>query len=116
VVALGADGARVGLSNRVKIYVGRPVQQLRFDCAVVIDTDRQGVACRWSATTRPLAVRYVLYRSVDGGPREAIYRTRLHGRLRYFDADVKAGQTIRYAVVPGPGPAGWSPSAARTPS
>lgn len=99
VVALGADGSRVARSNRVTIKVGRPAQQLRFNCAVVIDGDRHGVACHWSDTTRPAAVRYVLYRSVDGGARQAIYRTGEDGRRRFFDKDVAPGQTIRYAVV-----------------
>jgi hypothetical protein len=99
VVALGAEGSRVALSNRVTIRVGRAAQVLRFNCAVVIDADRHGVACHWSATTRRAAVRYVLYRSVDGGPREVIDRVRINGRRRFFDRDVKPGQTIRYAVV-----------------
>lgn len=99
VVALGPDGSRVARSNRVTVKVGRPAQQLRFNCAVVIDGDRQGVACRWSETTRRAAARYVLFRSVDGGAREAIHRTREDGRRRFFDTDVSPGQTIRYAVV-----------------
>jgi hypothetical protein len=44
-------------------------------------------------------VRYVLYRSVDGGARAKIYRTGLDGRRVFLDQDVAAGQTIRYAVV-----------------
>jgi hypothetical protein len=98
VVALG-DGSRVALSNRVTIKVGRLAQALRFNCAVVIDGDRHGVVCHWSDTTRRAAVRYVLYRSVDGAAREAIYRTGEDGRRRFFDKDVAPGQTIRYAVV-----------------
>lgn len=99
VVALGADGSRVALSNRVTVRVGRPAERLRFGCAFVIGSDRQGVACHWSAATRPAAARYVLWRSVDGGSREAIYRTGLDGRRGFLDQDVKPGQTIRYAVV-----------------
>jgi hypothetical protein len=99
VVALGADGSRVARSNRVTVHVGRRPQVLRFNCAYVIDTDRQGVACHWSATTRRAAVRYVLYRSVDGGPREVVDRVRINGHRRFFDTDVAPGQTIRYAVV-----------------
>jgi hypothetical protein len=99
VVALGADGSRVAVSNRVTVRVGRLPQQLRFDCAFMVDGAVRGVACRWSATTRPAAVRYVLFRSVDGAAREAIYRTGLDGRRRFLDTDVAAGQKIRYAVV-----------------
>jgi hypothetical protein len=99
VVALGPDGSRVAVSNRVTVHVGRPAELLRFDCAFVVDGAVNGVACRWSATTRPAAVRYVLYRSADGAAREAIYRTTLDGRRRFLDTDVAAGQRIRYAVV-----------------
>ena len=55
--------------------------------------------CRWSDTTRASAVRYVLYRSVDGGSRGAIYRVGEDGRRAFRDRDVKPGQAIRYAVV-----------------
>jgi hypothetical protein len=41
----------------------------------------------------------VLWRSVDGGPREAVYRVGEDGRRSFFDTDVKPGQHIRYAVV-----------------
>ena len=99
VVALGPDGSRVAVSNRVTVHVGRQAEVLRFDCAYVIDGSVNGVACRWSATTRPAAVRYVLYRSVDGAAREAIYRTTIDGRRSFLDTDVAAGQRIRYAVV-----------------
>ena len=55
--------------------------------------------CRWSDAVRDSAVRYVLWRSVDGGPREAIYRVHEDGRRSFLDTDVKPGQVIRYAVV-----------------
>ena len=99
VVGLGADGTRVAISNPDSVRVGRPVEDLRFRCAIVLDDGLQGVACRWSEATRPAAVRYVLYRSVDGAPREKIYRTGLAGRRGVLDTDVKRGQVIRYAVV-----------------
>ena len=41
----------------------------------------------------------MLFRSVDGAARQAIYRTPLNGRRSFLDTDVKAGQTVRYAVV-----------------
>ena len=44
-------------------------------------------------------MKYVLYRSVDGAAREAIYRTGEDGRRSFRDRDVKPGQSIRYAVV-----------------
>jgi hypothetical protein len=99
VVAVNAEGTRLGISNLVVVRVGRHAEELRFNCAFVVDADRRGVACRWGESTRPAAVRYVLYRSVDGGPREKIYRVGLNGRRSFFDTDVAAGQTIRYAVV-----------------
>jgi hypothetical protein len=99
VVAVGADGARLGISNRVVIDVGRAAETLRFNCAFVIDGDRSGARCAWGESERATAVRYVLYRSVDGAAREKIYRTGLNGRRLFLDTEVAAGQTIRYAVV-----------------
>jgi hypothetical protein len=99
VVAIGQDGSRVGTSRLVSVHVGRAAQVLRFDCAYLIDGATRGVGCHWGASTRPAAVRYVLFRSVDGAPRERIYRTPLNGRRSFLDTDVKAGQNVRYAVV-----------------
>jgi fibronectin type 3 domain-containing protein len=99
VVAVGADTSRLARSSVVTVKVGRQPQALRFNCVAVIDTSSTAVRCHWSPTTRPAAVRYVLWRSVDGGAREAVYRTRIDGRRTFVDTDVKPGQTIRYAVV-----------------
>jgi hypothetical protein len=98
-VAVGEDGTRLGISNLVAVRIGRPAEALRFNCAFVIDGDSRGVACRWGEASRPAAVRYVLYRSVDGAAREAIYRVGLNGRRAFLDTEIVAGQTIRYAVV-----------------
>ena len=98
VVAIGTDGSRVGVSNRVWLRVGWKVEKLGLNCAYVIDNAREGVACHWAKADRPGAKRYVLVRSVDGGPRERIYRTGADGRRSFFDTDVAAGQTIRYKV------------------
>lgn len=97
VAGLDAAGKRVALSNRVTVNVGRPLEALRMACAYAVDL--AGVACRWSATTRPAADRYLLIRSVDGGAREHIYRTWIRGTRAFLDTDVKPGQTIRYAVL-----------------
>ncbi len=99
VTGVNAEGTRVAKSAVVKVYVGRPAEALRFNCAVVIDEGASSVICRWSDTTRRSAVKYVLYRSVNGGAREAIYRTGEDGRRAFRDRDVKPGQAIRYAVV-----------------
>lgn len=99
VVAVAADGSRLGMSNRVTVRIARPAEELRFNCAFVVDGATSGVACRWGESSRPAAVRYVLYRSVDGAAREKIYRVGLNGRRGFLDTDVAAGQTIRYAVV-----------------
>ncbi len=99
VVAIGPAGSRPGVSNLVAIRIAGVPQTLGFKCVFVVDGDRQGVWCHWSRTTRPAAVRYVLYRSVDGAARERIYRTGLNGRRSFLDTKVTAGQTIRYAVV-----------------
>ena len=98
VVAIGTDGSRVGVSNRVTLRVGWSAEKLAFNCAYVIDTARQGVACHWEKADRPGAARYVLVRSVDNGARQPIYRTGADGRRSFFDTDVAAGQTIRYKV------------------
>lgn len=99
VVAIGTDGARLAISDRATVRYGRAPEVLRFNCAYVIDGDISGARCRWAASTRAAAVRYVLFRSVDKTTREAIYRTPLNGRRAYLDKDVSAGQSIRYAVV-----------------
>jgi hypothetical protein len=102
VAAIGPTGNRVGASNVVTVRLARFPEVLRFNCFFKVDgVDGaiQGVECHWSAATRPTAVRYVLYRSVDGAARQAIYRTPLAGARSFLDRDVKAGQTIRYAVV-----------------
>jgi hypothetical protein len=99
IVARAADGTRLATSARVSLRVGRPAEALRFNCFYKVDAAIDGVACRWAASTRPAAVRYVLFRSVDGAAREAIYRTPLNGRRSFLDTDVSSGQRIRYAVV-----------------
>jgi hypothetical protein len=99
VVGIGEDGTRVAKSALVTVRVPRAPQPLRFNCFVVIDGADTFARCHWSDTTRQAAVRYVLWRSVDGGPREAIYRVGEDGRRSFDDHDVQAGQTIRYAVV-----------------
>lgn len=98
IVARGADGTRLGASDLVTVRVRAP-EALRFNCFYKIDATVEGVACSWGASTRPAAARYVLFRSVDGAAREAIYRTPLYGRRSFLDTDVASGQSIRYAVV-----------------
>jgi len=99
VAGIGADGKRVAKSEVVTVRVGRPAEILRFNCVFIIDNAKHGSLCRWSDAVRDSAVRYVLWRSVNGGPREAIYRTPEDGRRSFLDTDVKPGQRIRYAVV-----------------
>jgi hypothetical protein len=99
VVAVGTNGARVGVSNLAKVRYARAAEKLWFNCAYVIDGAVSGVKCNWAAADRPAAVRYVLFRSIDGAPREAVYRTRLNGKRMFLDTGVAAGQTVRYAVV-----------------
>lgn len=99
VSGLDAGGTRIARSAVAKVYVGRAPEALWFNCFVVIDEGVTSAGCRWSDTSRASAVRYVLFRSVDGGAREAIYRTGEDGRRSFRDRDVKPGQSIRYAVV-----------------
>ena len=99
VTGVDTTGTRVAKSTVDKVYVVRPAQALRFNCIVEIDEGLTSVVCRWSDTTRASAVRYVVFRSVDGGARQAIYRVGEDGRRAFRDRDVKPGQAIRYAVV-----------------
>ncbi len=99
VIARAADGTRLGASASVSVRVGATPQALWFNCYYKVDATVKGVACRWAASTRAAAVRYVLYRSVDGATREAVYRTPLGGRRSFLDTDVASGERIRYAVV-----------------
>ena len=99
VAGIGTDGKRVAKSAVVTVRVGRPAEVLRFNCVLLVDNATHGVSCRWSDAVRDAAVRYVLWRSVDGGPREAIYRVHEDGRRSFLDTDVKPGQVIRYAVT-----------------
>jgi hypothetical protein len=98
IVARAADGTRLGTSALVSVRVRAP-EALRFNCFYKIDAAVEGVACHWGASTRPAAVRYVLFRSVNGAAREAIYRTPLNGPRSFLDVHVSSGQSIRYAVV-----------------
>jgi len=99
VAAVNSTPTRVARSNVSSVYVNRAPQTLAFNCVVVIDGAKEWVTCHWSATSRATAVRYVLWRSVDGAARTAVYRTGIHGLRSFSDKDVKAGQKIRYAVV-----------------
>jgi len=99
VAAVNGTGTRVARSNWASVYVHRAPETLAFNCVVVIDGAKDWTTCHWSATSRAAAVRYVLYRSVDGAARQAVYRVGIHGARTFSDRDVKAGQKIRYAVV-----------------
>jgi hypothetical protein len=99
VLALAIDGSRLGRGGPVVVPIPAPDDALRMACELARIGDVRGVACKWSATDHPAAVRYVLYRSVDGGAREAIYRAGLDGRRSFLDRAVRRGQSIRYSVV-----------------
>lgn len=99
VVAVAKDGSRIAVGGPVAVRIPGRHHALRFVCAVGSDGDHLGVGCKWSESKDPAAVGYVLWRSVDGGARQAIYRTGLDGRLHFFDTKVEPGQSIRYAVV-----------------
>ena len=99
VLALAADGSTLGRGGPVVVRIPPPDDVLRMACELARIGDVRGVACKWSETDHPAAVRYVLYRSVDGGAREAIYRAGLDGRRSFLDRAVKRGQSIRYSVV-----------------
>jgi predicted phage tail protein len=99
VAAVNASGARVAKSNVANVHVGRAPQTLAFDCYVVLNGPKTWVSCHWSATARATAVRYVVWRSVDGGARQVVARVAIGGRRMFTDTNIKAGQKIRYAVT-----------------
>ena len=75
----------------------RPYDPVRFGCRRASDGEHRGIACRWAPVDG--ARSYVLFRSVDGGARQAIYRTGAAGRLGHFDGPLRPGHRYRYAVV-----------------
>lgn len=99
VVAVAGDGSKLAVSNPVAVKVPPAADALSLACVLTSNGDQRGVACKWSKATHPAAAGYQLWRSVDGGPREAIYKTGLDGRRGFFDTKIKPGQTIRYAVI-----------------
>jgi hypothetical protein len=99
IVARDAQGNRLGTSAAVSVRYARAPEALAFNCYYKVDAAAKGVFCHWAASTRPAAVKYVLYRSVNGATREAIYRTLLNGKRSHLDTGVASGQNIRYAVV-----------------
>ena len=99
VVARAVSGRKIAASRLVTVRIPLPDEVLRMACALGSAGDQRGVVCKWSEATHPRAAGYVLWRSVDGGAREKIYRTRLGGRLGFVDTEIKPGQTIRYAVI-----------------
>jgi hypothetical protein len=99
VAAVNGTGTRVARSNWASVFVNRAPQTLAFNCVVVIDGSKEWANCHWSATSRAAAVRYVLYRSVDGAARQVVDRVRIPGARSFSDRNVKSGQKIRYAVV-----------------
>jgi hypothetical protein len=98
-LAIASDGATIARSGPATVRIPPPPETLRLACELASNGDQRGVACTWSEAKHPAAAGYVLWRSVDGGARERIYRTGLDGRRGFFDAEVKPGQVIRYAVV-----------------
>jgi hypothetical protein len=99
VVARAASGRRIAASRLVTVRIPLPDEVLRMACALGSAGDQRGVVCNWSEAMHPRAAGYVLWRSVDGGAREKIYRTGLDGRRGFLDTKVRPGQSIRYAVV-----------------
>ncbi len=99
IAVIGTDGARLGVSDLATVRYQRAPEKLAFNCLYIIDGSISGARCHWAASTRPAAVRYVLFRSVDGAARQVVYRTRLNGVRTYLDKSVSAGQSVKYAVV-----------------
>ncbi len=75
----------------------RQGERLRMACAAVVEGERRGIACKWSASEHPEFVGYVLRRG-DGETRTAIFRTADRSQTRHFDTEVRPGGTYAYAV------------------
>lgn len=99
VTAVNEAGSRVAYSKLVSVGYARTADRIRLDCFYKIDGATQGVFCNWGKSMRPLVTRYTLFRSVNGGPREAIYRSTATGARSFLDKNVVAGQSVKYGVV-----------------
>jgi hypothetical protein len=96
---LDAHGNVIGDGGPAVAGVPKPPrQEMRFACERASDGEHRGIACRWGEADGPVR-GYVLYRSIDHGPREAIYRTGPDGRLGHVDAPLRPGHRYTYAVV-----------------
>lgn len=94
-----AHGRVIGAGGPAVAGIPEPPRQtLRFACDRASDGGHRGIACRWSAATGEVR-GYVLYRSVDGGAREAIHGAAPAGRLGHFDGPLRPGHRYTYAVV-----------------
>jgi hypothetical protein len=99
VVAKATDGSTLAISPAVSVWIPARHDHLRMACGLATaHGENRGVACKWSGAKHPAAAGYVLWRKVDGGPRERIYRTGLDGRRSFLDTDVERGEKIRYGV------------------
>ena len=99
VTGVDSVGTRLRRARSTRSTWGGPHRRCASTASWRSTRGSTSAVCRWSDTTRASAVRYVLYRSVDGGPAQAIYRVGEDGRRAFRDRDVKPGQAIRYAVV-----------------
>lgn len=74
------------------------VERLRMACEPYRTDAGPAIGCRWSSAEARGAAGYVLYRAVDDGPREKVFRTGLDGP-RHFRQLVRPGHRYTYAVV-----------------
>lgn len=75
------------------------IAELRLACRPDNVGGERGVLCRWSESTVAHTRGYVVYRIVDGEPREAIHRVGVDGRRAFFDTEIRPGSTHVYGVV-----------------
>jgi hypothetical protein len=99
VVALSRNGRVIGIGGPVRVQIGTDLRELRFGCTPDSIGDQRGVLCRWSESTASTTRGYLVYRSIDQGPREVIARIGLDGRRAHFDTAVVPGSVHIYAVV-----------------
>ena len=109
VLALNGDGEVIARSRVSYVSLAEHhdrIEILRLQCEAhrtddsVDDTTSRPevqIGCGWSASTRPSAVGYVLWRSVNGGEREVIARTGLDVNS-YRAADVAPGHRYLFVV------------------
>ncbi len=99
VQAVTARGRVVGQSEVVWVRIPgvTDIEALRLACA--LGPAGEAIGCEWSLPTVREAAVITLWRSVDGGPREAVERFRPDGPNTYRDPVPVGASRVIYAVI-----------------